>query len=79
MSHRDHLCRIAYELVKQVLRYCHSKIMVCNTVMEQDADDRDELKDNLLTIIMYFGTESKKMCRRSRRSRRRGRRQSWPR
>jgi predicted site-specific integrase-resolvase len=50
VSHRDRLCRIAFELVEHVLGQCGCKIVVCDEGPTQGVGT-DELQEDLLSIV----------------------------
>jgi predicted site-specific integrase-resolvase len=53
ISHRDRLCRFAFELLEHVFRNAGCKIVVQDKA-DGDQTDESELKDDLLAIITVF-------------------------
>ena len=54
VSHRDRLCRFAFELLEHVFRESGCKIVVQDQTIGDRPSDESELKDDLLAIITVF-------------------------
>lgn len=53
VTHRDRLCRFAFELVEHVLRASGCRVLVLNQ-SDQPGGSESELKDDLLAILTVF-------------------------
>jgi predicted site-specific integrase-resolvase len=53
VSHRDRLCRFAFELIEHVLSKCGCRVVVVQSAGDAQTDE-SELRDDLLAIVTCF-------------------------
>jgi hypothetical protein len=60
VTHKDRLCRFAYELIERIFHSCHCRIVVLykNDSSEGGENSESELRDDLLTIVTVFVASS---------------------
>lgn len=60
VTHKDRLCRFAYELIERIFHSCHCRIVVLykNDSSEGGENSESELRDDLLAIVTVFVASS---------------------
>jgi putative resolvase len=59
VAHRDRLCRVAFDLVKSVIKACRCKVVVLGQSMGYEDGETAELQEDLLPLVGYFVASNK--------------------